>query len=52
MCEMNESGNMDETPMNFDMLLSCTINSFGERTIATKTTGTEKNHFTVVCMFS
>jgi len=47
---MNQIGNMDETPMSFDMPLSRTIDSVGERTIAIKTPGNEKqnNHFTVV----
>ena len=43
--EMQQIGNMDETPLNFDMPLSRTINPV---TILIKTTGNEKNHFTVV----
>lgn len=39
---------MDETPMNFDMPPSCTVNTAGEKSILIKTTGNENNHFTVV----
>ena len=40
--------NMDETPMFFDMLGNSTVNKSGERTVFVKTTGHEKQHFTVV----
>lgn len=46
--EMQQIGNMDETPMNFDMPPSRTVHPVGEKTIMIKTTGNEKNHFTVV----
>ena len=46
--EMQHIGNMDETPMNFDMPPSRTVHPVGEKTILIKTTGNEKNHFTVV----
>ena len=46
--EMQQIGNMDETPMNFDMPPSRTVNPVGEKTVLIKTTGNEKNHFTVV----
>lgn len=39
---------MDETPMNFDMPPTRRVSPSGERTIHIKTTGNEKNHFTVV----
>ena len=41
-------GNMDETPINFDMPPTRTVNPSGEKAILIKTTGNEKNHFTVV----
>lgn len=45
-------GNMDETPMNFDMPAGKTVNKMGEKTVLVKTTGHEKSRFTVVltCM--
>ena len=45
-------GNMDETPMNFDMPPNRTFNSKGSKTVLIKTTGHEKTRFTVVlaCM--
>ena len=45
---LQQIGNMDETPMNFDMPPSRTVNTAGEKSILIKTTGNEKNHFTVV----
>jgi len=49
---LSNIGNMDETPMNFDMVGNRTISSKGEKTILLKTTGHEKTRFTVVlaCM--
>ena len=41
-------GNMDETPMCFDMPHSSTLHKKGEKTILLRTTGHEKDHFTVV----
>ena len=41
-------GNMDETPMLFDVVGNTTINKKGEKTILVKTTGHETQHFTVV----
>ena len=46
--DMQQIGNMDDTPMNFDMPPSRTVNSVGEKTIMIKTTGNEKTCFTVV----
>ena len=45
-------GNMDETPVWFDMPCASTVNSKGEKTVLVKTTGHEKSRFTVVlaCM--
>ena len=45
-------GNMDETPVWFDMPTSKTVNTKGEKTVLIKTTGHEKSRFTVVlaCM--
>ena len=49
---MNLIGNMDETPMCFDMPYNTTVDKKGQKTIMIKTTGHEKTHFTVVlaCM--
>lgn len=41
-------GNMDETPMCFDMPSTRTINKKGDKTVMIRTTGHEKTHFTVV----
>jgi DDE superfamily endonuclease/Tc5 transposase DNA-binding domain/Brinker DNA-binding domain len=41
-------GNMDETPMWFDMPNTTTIDKTGARTISIQTCGHEKSHFTVV----
>ena len=46
--ELSQIINMDETPMFFDMLGNSTVNKSGERTVFVKTTGHEKQHFTVV----
>ena len=45
-------GNMDETPMQFDMPGNRTVNARGEKTVFVKTTGHEKTHFMLVlcCM--
>jgi len=50
--ELGQIGNMDETPMTFDLPSTRTVNAVGERTIMIKTTGHERTHFTVVlsCM--
>jgi hypothetical protein len=49
---LNRIGNMDETPMYFDMQSSQTVDTKGVKTVQIKTTGHEKTHFTVVlpCM--
>ena len=39
---------MDETPMFFDMPGLRTVSVKGEKTVSVKTTGNEKNHFTVI----
>jgi hypothetical protein len=41
-------GNMDETPVWFDMEQGLTINPKGEKTVHIRTTGNERNRFTVV----
>ena len=41
-------GNMDETPVWFDMPGAKTVHNRGEKTILVKTTGHEKSRFTVV----
>ena len=45
-------GNMDKTPMQFDMPGNRTVNARSEKTVFVKTTGHEKTHFTLVlcCM--
>ena len=45
-------GNMDETPMNFDMPTNRTVDVKGTKSVLIKTTGHEKTRFTVVltCM--
>lgn len=50
--DLAQMGNMDETPVTFDLPGKRTVNAIGERTIMMKTTGHEKTHFTVVlsCM--
>lgn len=41
-------GNMDETPMFFDMLSNRTVDRIGAKTVYVRTTGHEKTHFTAV----
>ena len=50
--ELSQIGNMDETPMTFDLPASRTIDTKGKHTIQIRTTGHEKTHFTAVlsCM--
>lgn len=45
-------GNMDETPVSFDLPANTTIDELGARSISIRTTGHEKANFTVVltCM--
>jgi hypothetical protein len=45
-------GNMDETPMWFDLPSNTTINKKGEKTVSIRTTGHERTSFTVIlgCM--
>ena len=45
-------GNMDETPITFDMLSNRTVNKIGEKTVLVKTTEHEKAKYTVAlgCM--
>ncbi len=45
-------GNMDETPVTFDLPSNTTIDEVGAKTISIRTTGHEKTNFTVVlaCM--
>ena len=45
---LSQIGNMDETPMTFDMPGNQTVDTVGSKTIMIKTTGHEKTHFTVV----
>jgi len=50
--ELGQMGNMDETPMFFDMPGVRTVHSIGDKTVSIKTTGNEKAHFTTIlaCM--
>ena len=50
--DLQQIGNMDETPMFFDLPGNRTIDSIGKKTIQIRTTGHERTHFTVVlaCM--
>lgn len=43
--QLESVGSMDETPMNFDMAPSSTVNAIGEKTILIKTTGNEKIYY-------
>jgi hypothetical protein len=45
-------GNMDETPMTFDLPYNTTIDETGTKTVSIRTTGHERTNFTVVltCM--
>ena len=46
--EMQAIGNMHETPMTFDMPLDRTVDAIGKRNILVKTSGHEKDRFTLV----
>ena len=46
--ELGQIGNMDETPMTFDLPGNRTVHAKGEKTVLVKTTGHEKTHFTEV----
>ena len=49
MCfSLGQIGNMDETPMFFDLPSNKTIHFAGEKCVTVRTTGAEKQHFTVV----
>ena len=45
---LSRIGNMDETPMCFDMPSNQTLHKKGDKTVLIKTTRHEKTHFTVV----
>ena len=47
-CPKELIGNMDETPMYFDMSGSTTVEKKGAKTVSIRTTGAEKRHLTVV----
>ncbi|MCG7877729.1 MAG: hypothetical protein N0C90_15530 [Candidatus Thiodiazotropha endolucinida] len=50
--DLSQIGNMDETPMFFDMPGNRTVDVKGATTVSVKTMGGEKSHFTVIlsCM--
>ena len=49
---LSNIGNMDETPLTFDLPSNRTVHPSGDRTVLARTTGYKGNHFTVVltCM--
>lgn len=51
---LSQIGNMDEVPMSFDMLTSCSADFIQVKSVPVVMTGNEKNTFTVVpsCMAS
>ncbi|CAJ0898964.1 15900_t:CDS:2 [Entrophospora sp. SA101] len=46
--ELSEIGNMDETPVYFDMVGNLTIDKHGAKTVQVRTTGNDKNRFICV----
>lgn len=46
--DLSQIGNMDETPVWFDMPTARTVSHKGQKTVLVKTTGHEKTRFTVV----
>ena len=46
--EVNQIGNADQTPLTFDIPHTTTINTKGSSSVNIKTTGNEKNQFTVM----
>ena len=46
--EFSQIGNMEETPMFFEMPGVRGVSVKGEKTVSVKTTGNEKNYFTVI----
>ncbi|PKB95181.1 hypothetical protein RhiirA5_437209 [Rhizophagus irregularis] len=45
--DLNSIYNMDKTPVWFDMAGNITVNNKGDKTVHIRTTGNDKNHFTV-----
>ena len=45
---LSQIGNLDETPLTFECPSNLTVELRGMKTVAVKTSGNEKNHFTVV----
>ena len=45
---ISQIGNMDETPMFFDLPGNSTVHMIGDKTVSIKTSGHEKTHFTVI----
>ncbi len=48
---MNSIFNMDEIPIWFDMASNMTINNKEDKTVHIRTTGNDKNHFTVILIY-
>jgi len=46
--DLAQIGNMDETPIFFDMVGNVTVEAKGNKTVHIRTTGNEKNWFTCV----
>ena len=45
---LSQIGNMDEVPMNFDMVDNRIVDNKGKKTIFVKTKGNDKTRFTVI----
>lgn len=45
---LTQIGNADQTPLTFDLPADTTVNPKGASTVSIKTTGNEKNRFTVM----
>ena len=46
--ELSQIGNADQTPLTFDLPFTTTVSELGEKSVNLKTTGNEKNRFTVM----
>jgi len=47
---LSQIGNMDETPVFFDLLSNRTVDYVGSKTVIIRTTCHDKTHFTAVCV--
>ena len=46
--ELSQIGKTDQTPLMFDLPFTTTVSELGEKSVNLKTTGNEKNRFTVM----